>query len=150
MRSFHDIAESLIVAAMNARLQAYAPYSKYMVGAAILTRDGRIFTGCNVETANYDGQHAEENAIGAMVMAGCRSPAYVVCVGSLEDDVRMSIGTPCGKCLQVLYEFESLSGRPLTVIVEKRGRARAAKMRECLPGRFGPASIGIDVRKYRR
>ena len=150
MRSFQDVSEKLIVAAANARLNAYAPYSKYMVGAAIMARDGRIFTGCNVETANYDGQHAEENAVGAMVMAGCRSPQYVVCVGSLEDDVRMSMGTPCGKCLQVLYEFESLSGRLLTVIIEKDGKTRAAKMRECLPGGFGPASIGIDVKKYRR
>ena len=150
MRSFKKVYEELILAATNARLQAYAPYSKYMVGAAIMARDGRVFTGCNVETANYDGTHAEENAIGAMVVAGCRSPDYVVCVGGLEGAVNLSMGAPCGKCLQALYEFESLSGRPLSVIIERGGGVADVPLLKCLPGGFGPASIGIDVKKYRR
>jgi cytidine deaminase len=93
--------ERLVVAARAARARAYAPYSRYLVGAAILTRSGRIFTGCNVENATYGATIcAERSAIAAMVAAGGRDPVSCVVVTAGPRP-----GTPCGICRQVLAEF---------------------------------------------
>ena len=91
----------LLQAARAARANAYAPYSGYAVGAALLTRSGRVFVGCNVENAAYGlTVCAERNAIVQMVAAGERDPLalQVVTAGP-------PIGTPCGMCRQTLAEF---------------------------------------------
>jgi len=80
MEKYHAAQfDELIRAALQVRLQAYAPYSRYQVGAAILTERLKIYSGCNVEAADYDGTHAEESALAAMVAAGER--AQVVPIG---------------------------------------------------------------------
>ena len=92
--------------ACQASLRSYAPYSKYYVGAAVLSWGGDIYGGCNVECADYDGTHAEESAMVAMVMAGERSVRAVLCVarpGSQSGDPAVVI--PCGKCRQKITEF---------------------------------------------
>lgn len=89
----------LIIAAQKARANAYAPYSHYKVGAAILGADGNIYTGCNVENASYGlTLCAERNAIGAMVSAGCAKAA--ACAVATQN-----ANFPCGACLQVVCEF---------------------------------------------
>ena len=91
----------LIDAAIAARLRAYAPYSNFQVGAAVLAADGRIFTGCNVENLSYGLTIcAERNAIFAAVAAGIREFSAIAIVA----DTRQPI-SPCGACRQVMAEF---------------------------------------------
>lgn len=144
-------AEDLLGAARAARLHAYQPYSRYMVGAAILTLSGRVHVGCNVESADYDGTHAEEAALAAMVASGERSPTMLAVFGGLEGDDDPSNAPPCGKCRQKLMEFSSLSGRDLRILVRDSDGIglRIALLSELLPSSFGPANIGVDLVKYR-
>ena len=91
----------LVAAAVEVRERAYAPFSKYRVGAAILTRKGSVFIGCNVENSSYGGTIcAERGAIAQMVAAGERDPiaCAVVTAGTKS-------ASPCGICRQVLAEF---------------------------------------------
>ena len=88
-------------AAAQACSNAYAPYSKFHVGAALLTDDGRIVSGCNVENASYGlCICAERNAIFAAVASGSRNFQALAVISSAQDPV-----TPCGACRQVLAEF---------------------------------------------
>ena len=91
----------LISTATAARLQAYAPYSNFQVGAALLAKDGRIFTGCNVENLSYGLTIcAERNAIFAAVAAGVREFDAIAIVADTREPV-----SPCGACRQVMAEF---------------------------------------------
>ena len=93
--------DSLLEAAREAYDAAYVPYSEYAVGAALQTADGTVFTGCNVENANYSNSlHAEDVAIGAAVRAGHREFERIAVSTEARDGV-----TPCGKCRQTLAEF---------------------------------------------
>lgn len=94
------LLDKLVEAAKSVRANAYAPFSNYHVGAAIATKGGRIFTGCNVENSTIGATVcAERNAIGQMVAAGEREPVAVAVVTG--DDG----AAPCGICRQVLAEF---------------------------------------------
>lgn len=150
----HDLRHMgpLLQAARKVRLNAYQPYSKYLVGAAILTADESIFTGCNVEAADYDGTHAEESALAAMVGSGQRSPVLLAVFGGLEGDLDPSSAPPCGKCRQKLMEFSSLCGRDLRIFVQdpENREWRVALLSELLPWSFGPGNIGVELQKYRR
>jgi len=93
--------DELLEAAREALAEAYAPYSEYRVGAAIRTADGSVFTGCNIENANYSNSlHAEEVAISGAVSRGHRSFDRLAVTSSERDGV-----TPCGMCRQTLAEF---------------------------------------------
>ena len=94
-RAYAPYSRYLVGAAVAER--AYAPYSRYLVGAAVLARDGRVFEGVNVENAAYPlGVCAEKSAICAAVVAGCR-PGDLEAIGITA--------SPCGGCRQWLYEF---------------------------------------------
>ena len=93
--------DTLIERAREALTTAYVPYSEYRVGAALRTADGDIFTGCNIENANYSNSlHAEEVAIGAAVAAGHQEFDRLAVSSGVRDGV-----TPCGMCRQTLAEF---------------------------------------------
>jgi len=91
----------LLATAREAVETSYAPYSEYRVGAALETADGTVYTGCNVENANYSNSvHAEELALSKAVEAGRRSFARIAVSSNRRDGV-----TPCGMCRQSLAEF---------------------------------------------
>ena len=93
--------EKLVVLAKEAMKNAYAPYSHFQVGAALLAKDGRVFTGCNVENASYGATNcAERTAVFKAVSEGCREFDAIAIVASSGDFI-----SPCGICRQVLAEF---------------------------------------------
>jgi len=122
--------ERLIELAQQARADAYAPYSRFRVGAVVLTAGGRIFSGANVENASYAATVcAERNAVMQAVLAGERELRAVVIA---SDDAAMIF--PCGICRQVLAEF----AQPETVIICTRGDGSYLSFRieELLPRPF--------------
>ncbi len=93
--------DSLASAAIEAAQRAYAPYSKFKVGAALLAEDGRVFTGCNVENASYGLTNcAERTAVFKAVSEGATRFAAIAIAGGVGD-----VAMPCGACRQVLAEF---------------------------------------------
>ena len=127
--------QDLINAARQAWQQAYAPYSKFQVGAAVRTRSGRIFAGCNVENAAYpQGWCAEASALSAVIIAGEREITEVAIVADSAELV-----TPCGGCRQKLREF----GRPGLPIhlCDLNGLRRSVTLGELLPLAFGPEHL---------
>ena len=95
------MSDSLVAAARQAQLQAYAPYSHYQVGAAVETVDGTVYTGCNIENASYGlAICAERVALGAAMTAGARQFRRIAVVSSSEPPA-----SPCGACRQVLAEL---------------------------------------------
>ncbi len=98
--------KALITAAADARKFAYAPYSYFCVGAALLARDGRIFTGCNIENAAFSPTNcAERTAIFKAVSEGVLEFSAIAVVGGKRGAASLSLCPPCGVCRQVLAEF---------------------------------------------
>jgi cytidine deaminase len=125
-----DQKKALLTAARQAREKAYAPYSNFRVGAAVLAPDGRIFSGCNVENDSLGLTCcAERSAIFAMVSAGAREIREILVIGDTEEFL-----PPCGACRQVIAEFA-----PPTAVVhmcDRSGAARDVTVAELLPFQF--------------
>ncbi len=127
--------EVLFAAALAAHARAYAPYSRFSVGAAIRDETGRIHAGCNVENAAYPaGTCAEAGAIAAMIAAGGRTIDAILVLGEGEKLV-----TPCGACRQRIREF----GRPDTpiLIAGTSGLRARFTLDALLPESFGPENL---------
>lgn len=126
---------ALIQSALQARQNAYAPYSHYAVGAAILTHDGKIFSGCNVENAAYPtGMCAERVALFKAVSEGARTFSAVVV--ATENG-----GSPCGSCRQALVEF-GLDWQ--VILVDNTGSIKQqSTLRELLPLAFTPQHLNL-------
>lgn len=138
MNGPHDSLDVLIGVAGFAMAKAYAPYSRFSVGAAILGESGRIHAGANVENAAYpQGQCAEASAIGAMILAGDRQIRAIAVMGGQTGDGRLC--TPCGGCRQRLREF----AKPDTPIYVcgPEGLRRTFTLDELLPHSFGPGNL---------
>ena len=127
----------LVGAAQAARRRAYAPYSGFTVGAAVLTSSGAIYTGCNVENASYGlTMCAERVAIHNAVAAGEREVMAVAIVSEPG-------ATPCGACRQVLAEFASQPKALRVVVVDGRGNERPYTLEELLPASFSGVELGL-------
>lgn len=133
--------QKLIQMALDARRGAYAPYSHYQVGAALLTDDGRVFTGCNVENASYGASCcAERTAVWKAVSEGKRRFLTIAVAGGLEGREPAEYAWPCGICRQVLREFADEN--KMTVIVAKSvSDYQEYSLNELLPNSFGGESI---------
>ena len=132
--------QELIALARQARQNAYVPYSKFPVGAAVETADGQIFTGCNIENASYGATNcAERTAVFKAVSEGVRSFSAICIVGALEGRPLDYCG-PCGVCRQVLREFCEPDTFPV-LLGREDGRMRIYTLAELLPQGFGPADL---------
>jgi cytidine deaminase len=132
MSKLAKIPAGLVAAARSARKRAHAPYSKYRVGAAILTKTGKTFVGCNVENASYGATIcAERSAVCAMIAAGEKEPVACVVVTAGEE-----AAAPCGICRQVLAEFAR--DMPIALVLEtSRGpKRRDTTLASLLPDAF--------------
>lgn len=135
----------LIQKAIEARNNAYAPYSGYLVGAALLCEDGSIYTGCNVENASYGATNcAERTAVFKAVSEGRRKFSAIAIAGGKKTDRDkngdMDYAFPCGVCRQVLREFSD--PEKMTVIICKNTEDyKEMTLEQLLPESFGPANL---------
>ncbi len=121
------IRKELIQRAVDAKRTSYSPYSKFRVGASLLTSDGEIFSGCNVENASYGlAICAERNAIFQAAFAGKRK---IVAVAVTSDE--QSFLTPCGACRQVISEFAD--GDAEIILITSNGKTKSLKFEKIFP-----------------
>lgn len=145
MKERPDIREipvkDMIRSALEARKKAYAPYSKYQVGAALLTNELRIYTGCNIENAAYSpGICAERTAIAKAVSEGWRKWKAIAIAGGPEGAEAAQSAFPCGVCRQVIREF--VNPDEFIVIVAKNTEDyQVYRFSELFPEGFGPENL---------
>lgn len=125
--------KALIEKAIKAREKAYAPYSNFKVGASLLTKDGKIYTGCNIESASYTSTIcAERTAISKAVSEGDMNFEAIAIVGSSD------FTFPCGVCRQVIREFS----KDIKIIVANNTEEyKTFSLEELLPHSFGPDDL---------
>ena len=122
-----DNKKKLLLAAIEARKKAYAPYSKFHVGASVLGSNGKIYSGCNVENASYGLTCcAERNAVFAMIADGERKIRELLVIGESDGFL-----PPCGACRQVIAEFAPPSA--MVHMCNKKGACRSASVGELVP-----------------
>lgn len=132
-------ADFLLAEAKKAMKYAFSPYSNFRVGAALLAKDGTVYTGCNVENASYGATLcAERVAMVKAISEGKRSFQSIAIVSSGGD-----FTFPCGMCRQVLAEF----GLDIIVFVEDQKEIKQFTMADFLPHAFTSSSLGIDTSK---
>ena len=134
-----DIAK-LIKAAFEGLERSYSPYSNYRVGAAILTADGRIFTGCNIENAAFTpGDCAERTAVYKAVSEGCKDFEAIAVVGGAKGK-EPDMAFPCGVCRQILREFVE-PDKFEVIVARSESDYEKYTLEELLPKSFGPANL---------
>lgn len=144
MEEMHSMENSqytdLVKAALDARAMAYVPYSHYAVGAALLTAEGEIYRGGNIENASYGATNcAERTAIFKAVSEGRRRFAAIAIAGGMEGCEPVDYAWPCGICRQVMREF---AGKDFRVLVARSASDyKEYLLEELLPCGFGGESI---------
>lgn len=141
-----DEAE-LVRRALEARKRAYVPYSHWAVGAALLTKDGKVYEGCNIENAAYTPTNcAERTAFFKAVSEGEREFAAIAVVGGRETEEAENICAPCGVCRQVMMEF--CDPDTFRVILgTKDGVQVSQTLKEMLPYGFGPDVLRAETKE---
>ena len=130
-----DNFQRLFNACKEVREQAHVPYSNFKVGAAFLTEDNNIITGCNVENAAYpQSQCAEASAIGNLISQGYKSIKEIVVIGSGN-----LLCSPCGGCRQRIREFASLNVK--IHMCNESGHMKTSTLETLLPASFGPENL---------
>lgn len=124
-----DDLQKLIDKAKDAREKAFAPFSNFKVGAALVSKNGEIFTGCNIENASYGlTMCAERVAIFKAISEGTKDFVQLAVVGDTED-----LTPPCGACRQIIWEF---CGDIPLVLANLDGKSETVQMKELLPRAF--------------
>ena len=132
--------KELIRQALEAREMAYAPYSGFKVGAALLTKEGRVYKGCNIENAGYTPTNcAERTAFFKAVSEGEREFSAIAIVGG-KGDLPTDYAYPCGVCRQVMMEFCDPETFQIILAVSK-DKYDVFTLRELFPLGFGPADL---------
>lgn len=131
----------LVEEALKARKFSYSPYSRFQVGAALLAKDGQIFTGCNIESASYTPSNcAERTAFFKAVSQGVREFEAIAVVGGPKEAKNLDYCTPCDVCRQVMMEF--CDPKSFQVIVAKNPEEyQVFTLEEILPMGFGPKDL---------
>ncbi|MCI8494787.1 MAG: cytidine deaminase [Lachnospiraceae bacterium] len=128
--------QNLIAQAMAAKESAYAPYSRFRVGAALLTANGKVYTGCNVENVSFSATNcAERTAVYKAVSEGEREFSAIVVHGDNHDYL-----PPCGICRQVLAEFCDLDSFQV-ILANNEQDYKVMTLAELLPGAFQPGDL---------
>ncbi|XP_075696610.1 cytidine deaminase isoform X2 [Rhinoderma darwinii] len=137
-----ELIQELIEKSQEAKTFAHCPYSRFRVGAALLSRDGRIFLGCNIENACYTlGICAERTAIQKAVSEGTKNFIAVAVASDVEDEFI----SPCGACRQVMREF----GSEWQIILTKPSGSYVMKtLHQLLPMSFGPENLTMKQEEY--
>jgi cytidine deaminase len=145
--------QELLLAARDAMEQAYNPYSRFFVGAALRTLAGEIITGANVENAAYSAAIcAERSALVRAAAMGHTAFARIAVIGRGAKAPTTDVISPCGVCRQMLFESAQLSKKNIEVIMSSTDMKRIVKatIQELLPLGFGPVHLGLDIGRFRR
>ena len=132
---------------------SYNPYSNFFVGAAILAKDGSIYTGTNRENAAYSPTFcAEVSAISKANSDGKRVYKTIAITARGKDFDTKDVSAPCGRCRQDIFEYSQLSDYDIELILSTTKKDKIVKttISELLPLPFGPKDLGIDVKKYQK
>lgn len=130
--------KELLLTAVAARELAYAPYSNHKVGAALLGKSGKVYTGCNVENAAYTPTNcAERTAVFKAVSEGEREFSAIAIVGGLGDNLS-ELCAPCGVCRQVLAEF---CDSDMRIVMGTPDKIKVCTLSELLPHSFGKSDL---------
>lgn len=135
----------LIKEALEARKMAYTPYSHFNVGAALLTKDGRVYRGCNIENASYTPSNcAERTAFFKAVSDGIMDFSAIAIVGGPAKAGSLSICSPCGVCRQVMMEF--CDPKTFKIILgTDESDFKVYTLEQMLPLGFGPENLEADL-----
>jgi cytidine deaminase len=140
--------DALMAAARKAASGAYAPYSNFHVGAALMLADGTVVTGANVENASYGlSLCAETVAVSGILARGERPALQAVAVtgGAPGAPGQGAQVTPCGRCRQVLNEIAQLGGTDPVIWCDGGDEVLETRLSELLPHAFGPANLGLTT-----
>ncbi|MGN0205596.1 MAG: cytidine deaminase [Coprococcus sp.] len=144
----------LAKAAIEAREYAYTPYSHFKVGAALLDKSGKIYTGCNIENAAFTPTNcAERTAFFKAISEGSRDFAGIAVAGGTEDaGLPLEECAPCGVCRQVMMEFCRPDSFEI-ILARSESEYRVCSLMELLPSGFGPGNLlpgGESAEKFRK
>lgn len=133
--------KTLIKEALLAREFSYSPYSNFAVGAALLSKDGRIFRGCNIENASYTPTNcAERTAFFKAISEGIKEFSAIAIVGGNSKEPVSSYAYPCGVCRQVMREFCDPESFVILVAIDENNYTKHT-LAELLPNSFGPEDL---------
>lgn len=131
----------LVRLALEARQRAYTPYSHFKVGAALLTKEGKVYQGCNIENAAYTPSNcAERTAFFKAVSEGEYDFAAIAIVGGAEDAKELELCAPCGVCRQVMMEFCDYNKFEI-ILGKSPEEYKVISLEDLLPMGFGPANL---------
>jgi len=131
--------KDLVAEAFEARKMAYVPYSKFAVGAALITQSGKVYHGCNIENASYSPTNcAERTAIFKAVSEGERDFVAIAVCGGFTEDTQYCF--PCGVCRQALMEFCN-PAKFIIIVAKNHTEYKEYRLEELLPFGFGPKNL---------
>ena len=134
--------QQLAKLAIDAKSLAYVPYSNFQVGAALLATNGKVYTGCNVESAAYSPTCcAERTAVVKAISEGAKKFTAIAVAGGKIDTSQPNYCYPCGVCRQMLYEF--IEDDMDVIITKTEDDYKVHTLKELLPHGFGPKDLGI-------